>query len=494
MQKRILFSLSKRTAASDPPGIVLILTVLLVGLLLVMGMTMLNLASSDYQIANNESRSIQALYNADAGTDEAKMRLSPNAPSAAAIPIGTATNWRAYILSGRTQAEIQGGLDPTYAWTPPNYTTAEATTNYVFYNTIQTGSNTIPWGWARIQHKVDGAGNVIYQDALTGSDTTSASQTVGALSVNNPPIVVVTTEGIQGNVRRMLSVEYQPIVAPTTTTTTVVTDPFGHAAHGKGVVDLGGNGSTDSYNSDNGTYNVGGNRFQRGHISSDGTTGGTIDVGSNATVNGDVYAGPGAAAGAIQNSGTITGTQGTETSTWTLPLSAIPSGVSNLGNLSLSGNPHGDCSYTLSEGTYWFSSISITGNAKLCVSGAVKIYVTGSVDIGGNGVATANNKPPNFLLYGTVDPNNSANKCTSVSFTGNSAFYGAVYAPDADIAVVGNGAIYGALTGKTVSFTGNADLHYDEALGNLGRFVTTATSTTYTTTGFRRYSWREIPF
>jgi Tfp pilus assembly protein PilX len=491
MKNRMLCLRSQRTRTGDPPGIVLILTILLVGLFMVMGMTMLNLASSDYQVASNESRSVQALYNADAGTEEAKMRISPNAPTASAIPIGTATNWRAYILSGRTQAQIQAGLDPTYAWAPPNNTTAEATTNYVFYNTIQTGSSTIPWGWARVQHKVNGAGGVIYQNVLDGAETTSATQLVGTLTVNNPPIIVVTAEGIQASVRRMISLEYQPIVAPTTTTTTVVTDPFGHAAHARGSVSLTGNASTDSYNSNNGAYNVGGNRYQRGHVSSDSTAGSTIDVDTNSTVNGDAYAGPGAnVASAIHNQGTITGVQSTESSAWNLPLSAIPAGVTNSGELSISGNT----TRTLSEGTYWFSSIQVTGNGTLKVSGAVKIYVTGNVNIGGNGVATANNKPPNFLLYGTTDPTNAANQCTSINIHGNGNFQGAVYAPNAAIQVVGNAGVYGALTGQSVSINGNGGLHYDEALGNLGRFVTTASATTYVTTGFRRYSWREIPF
>lgn len=488
--KRQLFARAPWGSRVGPPGIVLVLTILLVGLFMVMGTTMINLAASDYQIANNESRSIQALYNADAGTEEAKMRLSPNAPTGTGIPVGTAVNWRAYILSGRTQAEIQAGLDPTYGRAAPTYTATEATTNYVFYNTIQTGASTIPWGWARIQQKMSGS-NIVYLNVLTGADTTAATQVVGSVTVTNPPILVVTTEGIQGSVRRMLSVEYQPIVAPTTTTTTVVTDPFGHAAHAKGLINLIGNAWTDSYNSNNGAYNVSGNRFARGHVSSDATIPNTIDIAPNSTINGDAYAGPGAAvSSAIHNQGTITGAQGTESSTWSLPLSGIPTGVTNSGALSLSGNR----TVTLSEGTYWFSSISITGNGRLNITGNVKIYVTGNVSLGGNGVATANNKPPNLLLYGTVDPTNAANQCTSIDITGNGNFYGAVYAPNAAIRVVGNGGVYGALTGASVRINGNGGLHYDEALGNLGRFVTTASSTTYTTTGFRRYSWREIPF
>jgi uncharacterized membrane protein YeaQ/YmgE (transglycosylase-associated protein family) len=54
--------------------------------------------------------------------------------------------------------------------------------------------------------------------------------------------------------------------------------------------------------------------------------------------------------------------------------------------------------------------------------------------------------------------------------------------------------VYGALTGKTVKINGNAGFHYDEALGNIGSFVTTSSSTAYTTTGYSRYSWREIAF
>jgi hypothetical protein len=192
----------RRRSPVGPPGVVLVITVLLVGLLLVMAMTMINLASSDYQVATNESKSVQALFNADAGMEEAKMRLSPNAPSISAIPVNTNVTWRGYILSGHSQAEIQAGLDPTYGKAAPNYTANESTSNYLFYNTVQTGLGAIPWGWARIQHKVDSGGNIVYLDALTGATTTSSSQVVSGVTVYNPPIVVVTAEGIQGPDRK----------------------------------------------------------------------------------------------------------------------------------------------------------------------------------------------------------------------------------------------------------------------------------------------------
>ncbi|MBI3085552.1 MAG: hypothetical protein HYY88_07495, partial [candidate division NC10 bacterium] len=294
--------------AGGPPGVVLVITVLLVGLLLTMGLTLINLASSDYQIANNESRSIQALFNADAGTEEAKMRLSPNAPVAMAIPVGTSADWRAYLLSGHTQAEIQGGLDPNYAKAAPAYTASEGTSNYFYYTSVQTGSGIIPWGWARIQHKFNATGNLLYQDAITGAETTSASQVVSGTTVYNPPLLLVTTEGIQGSVRRMISVEYQPIVSTTTTTTDVITDPFGNAAHGTGAIALIGNADTDSYDSRLGAYNVSGNLGTNGDISTDSTMPQAVTIDPNSTVNGDVLVGPGGnTSSAVQNQGTITG-------------------------------------------------------------------------------------------------------------------------------------------------------------------------------------------
>ncbi len=478
--------------AGGPPGVVLVITVLLVGLLLTMGLTLINLASSDYQIANNESRSIQALFNADAGTEEAKMRLSPNAPVAMAIPVGTSADWRAYLLSGHTQAEIQGGLDANYAKAAPAYTASEGTSNYAYYTSVQTGSGIIPWGWARIQHKFNASGNILYQDAVTGAETTSASQVVSGTTVYNPPLIVVTTEGIQGSVRRMISMEFQPIVSTTTSTNTVTTDPFSDAAHGVGPVTLSGNAVTDSYDSRLGAYNVSGNRGTNGDVSTDSTAVAAVTLGSNNSINGGVLIGPGGntVTGVVNTGGTITGSVGTEAATWNLPLSSIPTGVSNQGPLSISGNT----TRTLAEGTYWFSSLSISGNGRLVTTGAVKIYVTGNISISGNGVGTAGNLPTNLLVYGTVDPTNAANHTTSVAVTGNGNFYGAIYAPQASITVSGNGAVYGSLTGNSVTFSGNGGLHYDDALGNLGRYVTTTSTTTYTTTGFTRYSWREIAF
>ncbi|OQA41017.1 MAG: hypothetical protein BWY49_00569 [Candidatus Omnitrophica bacterium ADurb.Bin314] len=107
-------------------------------------------------------------------------------------------------------------------------------------------------------------------------------------------------------------------------------------------------------------------------------------------------------------------------------------------------------------GTYHFTSMSITGNAKLVPTGPVSIYVDGTIKIAGNGIATADNRPPNLLLYATGN--------SSVSFSGNASFYGAIYAPNSTVSVSGNGRCYGAIIAKDYKNTGNGRIHFDEAL------------------------------
>ena len=225
--------------------------------------------------------------------------------------------------------------------------------------------------------------------------------------------------------------------------------------------------------------------------------------GANLAISGD----PGAALTILQGGSDVTvsdssGSYGpfavtgnitaSEASAWNMPLSTIPSGVTNQGALSISGNT----TMTLGQGVYWFSSISIAGNAQLVATGPVKIYVTGNISITGNGMTTAGNTPSNMLIYGTVDPNNADNKTEKVDIGGNAAFYGAIYAPGADIKVNGNAgaAIYGAVTGNKVTLD-SAALHWDEDLLNLGAttsvVVTTTNTTTYATTGTKRYLWSE---
>ena len=153
----------------------------------------------------------------------------------------------------------------------------------------------------------------------------------------------------------------------------------------------------------------------------------------------------------------------------------VNQGLINQGPLTIGGNS----TRTLTTGKYWFSSINIAGNGQLIIpkDAVVTIYVTGNIDVGGNGILNEGKLPPNLVIQGTTDTK-------IVKIHGNGDFYGAVYAPEADIDVYGNGAAFGAVVGKTAKINGNGGFHYDENLSNLGG----------TLMGFSRYSWREVAF
>lgn len=155
-----------------------------------------------------------------------------------------------------------------------------------------------------------------------------------------------------------------------------------------------------------------------------------------------------------------------------------PSTASNLGAISLSGNK----TMTLAPGDYIVSSISITGNAQLKLSGngPVNIYVQGagaSVSIGGNGISNPSNQSTNMRIWyaGTSD----------INISGNGNLTGVIYAPNASVVNNGNGAVTGAVVGNYINMKGNAPYHYDRALG-------TNPITIPTLDKYQTVSWQEL--
>lgn len=116
------------------------------------------------------------------------------------------------------------------------------------------------------------------------------------------------------------------------------------------------------------------------------------------------------------------------------------------------GNPDG-----VTPSTYYFDSISIAGNGPaINVVGPTTIYIDGGIaDFGGGGIVNVSEDPTDLVIY-TTGP--------EVRFRGDSDFYGAVVAPNADIILEGTTNFYGALLGQTVDIRGNSGIHIDEAL------------------------------
>jgi Tfp pilus assembly protein PilX len=255
-------------------------------------------------------------------------------------------------------------------------------------------------------------------------------------------------------------------------------------------ITISGNAGTDSYNSTNGPYNPL-TKGSHGDVGSNAGTAHTVQMSGNAVINGSVLGGPGAnPANFVTMSGNtlITGSISAATAKKTLPpVNIAPQTCSDL-------TVNANNTVTLPAGNYCYKSINVSGNGVLNFSGAAKltatndisisgngkvnfsaatdVYVKGSVSISGNGVGTAQNRPPNLKLFV---------QGASVSISGNGNFYGAVYAPTAAFSHSGNGQLFGAVVSRSVSDSGNAAIHYDEALNESGE--TTATN--------RLLAWQE---
>jgi hypothetical protein len=252
------------------------------------------------------------------------------------------------------------------------------------------------------------------------------------------------------------------------------------------------NGETDSYNGSLGPYSLV-PHLQNGDIGTNNPAANSISVSSNGHVLGNVYYPPvGGSAATVTNSGTITGTIGPNPAdtrftpvptpsesatqynfasvTYLKPITTNPvtltltdsTGTSNLGTLA----------QPLQPGVYVIKKDAQGDSLKLSGQGGLAIqnydftilYLEGNADVTGNGISMTSTRPSNLQIYGMTT-------CTSVKIGGNGAFYGVVYAPQADIILNGagsSGEVFGSLAGRQVSFSGNGTvIHYDESLRNL---------------------------
>lgn len=236
---------------------------------------------------------------------------------------------------------------------------------------------------------------------------------------------------------------------------------FPAALHTKSEIDLN-NATVDSYDSSKGPYGAN-NRSSNGNVYSNNVNelDNVIVLRGGTTVYGDVrvsvphfrqiteYID-------IKGNSSITGDtdhfradRGIKLNSVTIPGGAAQIDLSNVNKTQI-----------YPGGTYTASSIKVDGQGSLQFQGPTTIYVDGDVDIGGNGIVTADNFPPNLIIK--VKGNRK------IDIHGNGNFYGALYAPDSkNIKVMGRGnaEVFGSVVGYSATVNGN--IHYDEALSKI---------------------------
>ena len=227
-----------------------------------------------------------------------------------------------------------------------------------------------------------------------------------------------------------------------------------------------------------------GNGDIHGHVATG--PGGSVSIGSNGSVGSDAWR-------ASDGSGLQPGWFRDDMNVTFNPVGVpFTGGYFTPGSATVGGTGY---NYVLGSGNYQLSSFSMSGQGKAIVTGNAVLYVTGnfsmagqssitlatnatlklyvgmpggtgnSATIGGQGIINSSGYAANFSFFGLPST-------TSLSFSGNAGFMGAIYAPTANFTLNGGGNntidFIGASVSATVTMNGHMNFHYDENLGKIG--------------------------
>ncbi len=368
---------------------------------------------------------------------------------------------------------LLGWVGNEFSWTYRSFTTlralnlADAGAELAIWEILYNGAGFAAWGGTNPK-------------TMTVSNfTDSAGKVIGDIQISvlttSPNNYLVTSTGLANiNTASDVSKTVKAKVFPHRL--------FNNAIFGYDSVSLVGISLADSYDSSMGPY-------------SSLTAGSNADVGSNeeltiqgsALVKGNVLIGP---AGTISGNDPshVTGEtfySGVTTEKVVYPPQAYLDYLNGLplqSDISLASNdlltiPSGDFKYnkiavkssahlTISANSniYVVEDFSVSGgDATVFTENGVNIYLGGNASFAGVGLVNPSGIPNNLHIYGV-------NGATTLNFSGQSNFYGSIYAPYADIGLSGGADFFGAVVGDDVSLSGNFKFHYDEFLSQNGPF------------------------
>lgn len=206
---------------------------------------------------------------------------------------------------------------------------------------------------------------------------------------------------------------------------------------------------------------------------------GSIDIKNGANVNGNVYVGltdnPEKVV-SYKNRSDIKGEIFSNPLPFSLPVISAPSGLSSKGkltgkNITLRGKDSGtyssisidnkgqlrieeDCVLAVS------GNIELKNDAEIFIAdaGSLVLYLAGDFDAKNSaGVANSKKIPSKFKLFGTG--NNQ-----TIDLKNGSDFYGAVYAPNADMTLHNGGNAFGSFIVNSFEMKNSGNVYYDKAL------------------------------
>jgi type II secretory pathway pseudopilin PulG len=241
---------------------------------------------------------------------------------------------------------------------------------------------------------------------------------------------------------------------------------FKYGVYTEGILYLTNGGTFDAYDSDLGPYSLATAdstslwanstmTVTQTTVKGDATAVGTITLGSYGIVTGASTTG----ATAITPMDIIPCQAGGFTPTANVPAGPGISYNSVSGVLTVSSGK----TLTLTDTSYFFSSIVLTGNAKLVFPGSPRatVYLRDSLNAGSGTIVnqSANAAALSFASCGT----SATPAYWALSSNGTSSYY-SVYAPNHVVYELGGGDFYGAVVASVYYATGGGKFHYDEAL------------------------------
>jgi hypothetical protein len=259
--------------------------------------------------------------------------------------------------------------------------------------------------------------------------------------------------------------------------------PWINGIFGDEELDFSSNAYVDSYDSREGAYG-GSNMSSEGHVGTNGTHYGCIDLASNARIYGNALSGPETNPEDViitWGNAEIFGEMDSLSEENDMPSVPLPEGLLYNGDYSLGGND----SATIDEsGVY--TSFRLDANCTVTITADVTLYITGEFAMRSNsqleiapGVKVTIYLGGSFIQHSNTQINNLSEDPTSLlvlgtdTFNGemewnsNTQFWGSVYVPKADVHFNSNADFYGSISAKSFMCDSNAKIHYDLALAAL---------------------------
>jgi len=270
----------------------------------------------------------------------------------------------------------------------------------------------------------------------------------------------VESTGISGQAQRTVSCTLQ------------LQGPFEAAIFTKDGMELNNSAVVDWYN------NTEDDKIMQ--IGTNNTASGSVVLRNSATVYGDVVVGMGGDPGVVINDygATVTGDTRALTERYVMQPVTVPEWLESLPSSGVIPNDTDDTITTSAR----YSSIDLGNSETVTISGDITLYITGGIILG-NSAVLGIEEGASLILYlgGDFEGKNSSavnnltedakqlqiyglDSCETIQFKNSSDFYGAIYAPNADVVMNNSANIYGSVVSKSFDQRNSGTFNYDVML------------------------------